>query len=99
MSPLSPETGCAEAYRLYHAGEAAGAEALCRRVLRDAPGHADAAYLLGVIEQEAGRWDEALGWFQAAARHAPANGLFHNGEGEAWLALDRPEEALASFQR
>jgi protein O-GlcNAc transferase len=98
MSP-TPDELRNEAYRLYQAGDPAGAARLCEQLLRQEPRHAEAAYLLGVIAQDAGRLDQAAGRVGQAARLAPDNAVFANALGEVHLLLDRQAEAETCFRR
>jgi tetratricopeptide (TPR) repeat protein len=81
-------------------GDLDEAERLYRRILEADPDHFDALHLCGVLMQQRGKPAEALRLIGAAlaanagARPAPA-ALYNRGN--ALVALDRLDEALASF--
>ena len=54
----------------HHAGRFAAAKAMYQEVLALDPRHADALFLLGVLERQAGRLEEALQLVGEAARWA-----------------------------
>lgn len=88
----------ARAWQHYQAGDRAQAERLCWEMLRAAPLHADAVYLLGVLALDADRPLLALLHFHHAATLQPAKAAFHNALGEAYRALGRGPEAAACFR-
>src|SRR6516225_9553606 len=99
MSPNNPAQLRDEAYRRYQAGDAAGAAEICRQLLQQQPDNAEAVYLLGVITQDAGRWDQALELYRQSAALAPDNAVFASTLGEAHFALGRPADSLPCFRR
>ena len=99
MPDANSDTLRAEAYRLYQAGDQAGAERLCQTLLKSSPNDADAIYLLGAIALGAGRLQEASTLFGRAARLAPDNAMMVNAYGETCFNLGRQDEALACFLR
>jgi predicted O-linked N-acetylglucosamine transferase (SPINDLY family) len=99
MPPTPAEQLCRAAYQRYQAGDPAAAARLCRELLHQEPGHAEAVYLLGVIAHDAGCLEQACDLFRQAAALAPDNAVFANALGEAHLVLARPAEALACFQK
>jgi tetratricopeptide (TPR) repeat protein len=88
----------ARALQAYQAGERRRADDLCRRLLEQDPGHAEALHLLGVLYHEAGRQEEAAEWIGRALARAPANAEFHYNLGVAQQLLGRREEAAASYR-
>jgi tetratricopeptide (TPR) repeat protein len=84
---------------LYHTGELAQAEQLCRQVLRAGPDEADGWHLLGLACAAQGKWPEAADSFTRAHRLAPGHAEAHFQLGRALAALGRPQEAQASFER
>ena len=79
------------------AGQAAVAEALCRRVLAQQPRHAQAAALLAMALVPQGRLGEALGCLDQAIESAPEQAALHNNRGAVLALLGRHEEALRSY--
>ena len=88
-----------EAYRRYQNGDPAGAERLCRELLRNSPPPAEAVYLLGVIAQDFSHIEQAKELFHQATRLAPDNAVFINTLGEIELLRGRQTEALACFRK
>lgn len=92
------------ALRHHQAGGLNEAERLYLHVLQDNsaqanPLHADALHFLGVLSHQSGRHDAAMdliGKAIAKNNRAPA---FHNNLGNALKALDRWQEAVASYER
>lgn len=80
------------------AGDVDTARSAYEEVLRIAPDHADANYLLGVLDMAAGRLQSALGRFDRAIAAGPPTGSFHFSRGEALRALDRLPEAIGAFE-
>jgi predicted O-linked N-acetylglucosamine transferase (SPINDLY family) len=99
MAPPTADQLRDEAYRRYQAGDPATAARLCLQLLQQQPRCAEAVYLLGVINQEAGQWGPALDHYRQAVALAPDNAVFASTLGEAHLALGRPAEALACFRQ
>lgn len=84
---------------LHRRGDLAAAETLYRRVLMDAPGHADALHLLGVALAQRGQADAAITLIQAAIAAAPTDANMHANLGRACKAAGRTEDALAAFDQ
>ncbi len=78
-------------------GDVDAARAAYEEVLRVDPDHADANYLLGVLDLAAGRFQSALERFDRAIAAGPPTGSFHFSRGEALRALDRLDEAVREF--
>jgi protein O-GlcNAc transferase len=87
------------ALQRHQAGRLADAEALYRRILAVQPNHAEALRLLGVIAQQVGRHDLAVGWIRQAIALNPNNPDAHSNLGEACHSLGRMDEAIATFRR
>jgi tetratricopeptide (TPR) repeat protein len=80
-------------------GRLQAAEEIYRRILAAEPDQPDAIHLLGVIASQAGKHDLAV---EQILRAIGLNGnvpAFHNNLGEAYRALRRVSEAVASFRR
>jgi tetratricopeptide (TPR) repeat protein len=88
----------AEGDDLLRNGDVGGAEAAYRRAWDADPRSADAAWSLGCAASHRGVWDQSLDW----ARHALAIDPRHQGAralaGNALLALERHEEAIADLE-
>ncbi len=78
----------------HRAGRVDRAEPLYRRVIRNAPQHGDALFLLGVIMQSSERLPEACTLFERAVRVAPNNVVFLSNLGGVYLRLGRLDEAV-----
>lgn len=74
LAPKDIETWMAQAYERYW-GELdyAGADALLARVLKRAPGNAEAWYARGLVARRDGRFDDAIAAFEASLQTDPAN--------------------------
>ena len=63
------------------------------------PGHADAAFLLGLLADIDGKLDEAAAHYERAATLGPDSPQYLSNWGRALLDLGRPEESLSRFAR
>ena len=98
--PRAPaEASFDEALHLHQAARRAEAEAAYRRILEAQPDHAGALHLLGVIRQQQGCHEEALGLIGRAIEINPNKAVYHNNYGAAPVSLARLAEATESFQR
>lgn len=88
-----------DAYRLYQAGDAAGAERLCRQILQTQPHFPEVVYLLGVIAADFGQRAPALELFRRAAQLDPMNAVYVNAQGEMHQPLGQLADAEACFRR
>lgn len=88
----------AQALKHYAAGQRAETAALAREILRADPIHADAMFLLGVVELDQGRAEMALNHFRSAVEQQPDDARYLHALGEACRALNRPKEAAECFQ-
>jgi predicted O-linked N-acetylglucosamine transferase (SPINDLY family) len=87
-----------DALDLYHAGRAAEAERLCRRVVDEAPGHAEGWHLLGLIALGAGRPVEALELAGRAIELHGGNPVHYNTLGLALAARNDARGAAEQFR-
>ena len=78
-------------------GDEAGARAAWAEALRIEPAHVGASAKLAEALAQAGRADEALRYFEAAARGGRSDGVLLNHWGSALLATGRAEAAWAKF--
>jgi tetratricopeptide (TPR) repeat protein len=75
------------------------AEPIYREILRQAPDHADALHLLGLVAHQRGDQAEAIRLIGRALRLNPANAAYANSLGLARLALGELAAAEAAFAR
>src|SRR5689334_13001504 len=85
------------AVALHRAGRLSEAEQLYRRCLLLCPGHPGSLHLLGVVHYQRGEYADALRHIDLALAVAPRLAAAHNHRGAALVALNRADEALASF--
>lgn len=78
-------------------GDIQGAEQWFRSVLARAPGHADAAHLLGVLLYRTGRMPEAVTMLELAAGEAGAQAVVHLHLARAYQGAGRAGEAESSY--
>lgn len=81
----------------HRAGRLAQAETLYGRILRAAPGHADASHLLGLLLAETGRAAGGLARVDAALAASPAVPAYHLSRARILQALGREQEAVGSL--
>jgi len=87
------------ALALHRAGQPEQAARLCRRVLDDDPGNADALHLLGVAALQQGRARDAVTLIGKAAKRRNKNPRILNNLGEAYRALGRHDKAADCYRR
>ena len=97
--PLDFRQRLAAAMQFHQSGDLAAAERVYGEILRDAPDHADAWHLLGVLAHQTGRNDAAVEWIRTAIAHNPRVPAFHNNLGNALKALGLWPEAAAAYRR
>ena len=79
-------------------GDFDGAKAEYRKILEKNAAHTDALHLLGLAEYQTGRSDLAEPLIRNAIAANPAVPSFHSNLGGVLIALDRPAEALESYE-
>lgn len=84
-----------KAYAMHRAGDVAGAVALYREIVAIDPNYADAHYLLGCAEKDAGRPAEAIPHLRRALRSNNREAAFHRTLAAAYADLGLWEEAIA----
>jgi tetratricopeptide (TPR) repeat protein len=87
------------AHRLAVAGDLAGAAALCRRILAQAPRHFYALFMLGSIEAQAGRSAEAEALLSRALAVNPQSVEAATVYGDVLSGLERHAEAVEALSR
>jgi predicted TPR repeat methyltransferase len=81
----------------YHGGALEEAQRLALGLVARAPEHVGTLQLLGVLEARRGRFATALEWLDRAVALDPQLASLHNNRGNVLLALDREDEAVASY--
>ena len=82
-----------------HAGRAAEAERVCHLILSIDPGHAPTLHLLGLVEHQQGRSDDAIEHIREAIARDGRDAAFHHNLGNILLARDRAAEAVKCYER
>jgi Tfp pilus assembly protein PilF len=82
-----------------HAGRAAEAERLLRRLVRQNPDHPEALHCLGIALHAQGQNIQALGFLDRSLRIKPNDSQAENNRATVLNALNRPAEALACLHR
>ena len=83
----------------HNSGRLDNAEKLYRAVLQSDANNADALNLLGVLDYQRGRNEEALAWLSRAVKVAPRAASFRNNLGLVLVALGRHGEAATQFEQ
>ena len=96
-APIARWFGTALAHQ--RGGRAADAERVCREILSVDPGHAQTLHLLGLIEHQRGRSDEAIEHIRMAIMRDGRDPAFHHNLGNILRALDRLAEAINCYER
>jgi tetratricopeptide (TPR) repeat protein len=87
------------AHALAQAGDLARAAEICRSVLARAPANVYALFMLGTIESQFGRFDEAEGHLSQAARLSPQTAEILASLGNVLLELKRYTEAIDALSK
>ena len=98
-SAAAPMAALARAAEFLRAGQAAPAEAECRRVLGTDPGQADALHMLGQIALGRDDTPGAAAWFEKAAAQRPDGADIHYNLGTALMRLGRIGDAEPPLRR
>lgn len=96
---MSVDADYAALLALYHGGALDEAQRAAEVLLVRAPEHVGALQLLGVLEARQGRYGAALQWLDRAVAADPQLASLHNNRGNVLLALEREDEAVASYDR
>jgi protein O-GlcNAc transferase len=89
----------AMAVQHHQAGRLGAAEQIYRQILAAEPEHVDALHLLGVIAHQMGSQDAAIEYISRAIRLNRTEPALHNNLGEAYRALRKMPQAVASYRR
>ena len=87
------------AVSLHQSGKLAEAEQAYREILKHLPENFDANHLLGLVFLQRGHAASAAAQIGTATRINPDVAAAHNNMGNALRALQRPQEALASYDK
>jgi tetratricopeptide (TPR) repeat protein len=99
-SPAAPTAGWYNAALAHQrAGRAADAERVCHQILAIDPGHAQTLHLLGLIEHQRGRSDDAIERIRTAIMRDGRDPAFHHNLGNILRARGRPAEAMTCYER
>jgi tetratricopeptide (TPR) repeat protein len=83
----------------HQAGRLAEATACYLEIVRDAPHHADALHLLGIVAQQQGDIPVAVQLIEAAIQINPQAAHYHNNLGNTYRLLGNRIAAMASYRR
>src|SRR4029079_14144422 len=92
-------TAFREAVALHRKGRLAEAEKCYRQILERHPDHFDSLHLLGVVYSQRGKHAEAVRQIDAALKVNPEAASALNNRGLALEKLERPDEALLSYDQ
>src|SRR6185312_3200104 len=87
------------AVKAYREGRHLEAQTLCRQILKDLPNHSDALHLLGVSENDCGRFAEAATALTCAVEIDPRSAEAQSNLGLSLFRLNRYEQARARQDR
>ena len=83
----------------HQSGNFGRAEALYIEILRQDPGNIDAIHLLGVLATQGGKPEVGVSFISRAISRRGEVAVFHYNLADAYVALNRREEAIASYNR
>jgi protein O-GlcNAc transferase len=87
------------AFELYQAGDLRQAESVCRKIVENQPGNADALHFLGVLSYQSGNYDAALKYLSEALRYIPANAYVHYNVGNVYKEKREFDKAASCYQK
>lgn len=99
MAGTSHTPAIAQALDLLNAGDFVAAGRVCRQVLEADTRNHQAMVLLGQVESNGGRHDQAVALLSRAVSLAPRNADYHVKLGEMLVGAGRNAEALLRFDR
>ena len=94
LQPDDPKLKVLRARTALAAGDAARAQALLEGVTLEGVQQAEVAYMLGVIQQQHLKWDQAFGYFAQAAELNPDESAYYVAVVQAMLQMGQPREAI-----
>lgn len=95
----NPQAEFQRAFALHQRGQLDSAEEIYKSILRSQPKYFDAVFALGIIHLQREQYRPAERQFALAIKINPSNSPLHNNLGNALLGLNRPQDALASYDR
>lgn len=95
---ISLSQGIQQALAFAQAGRVTEAEGLLARILKAAPGHADALQLMGMVKRRRGRSDEAEQFFRRSLKANPAQPHVHNNLGNVLLDAGQLQAAVDAYR-
>ncbi len=87
------------ALAVHKAGRLADADILYRRLLETTPGHAEALRLRGVLACQEARFQDAVGFLEAAIERDGQKAVYYSNLGVAFKGLGRIEDALHALRQ
>ncbi len=96
---MNPDQLFHQATQAHQQGNLPQAEQLYCQVVTQAPSHADAHHLLGLVCSQQGRHTEAGQHLQQAIRLSPANAIYQNNLGEVLRLQGQLIEAAGAYQQ
>ena len=97
MSSLSDHL--AQGLKFHRAGDLDRAEKEYRRALKLSPQHGEALHLMGFLEQQRGRPEQAARFLKEAADASPRNAIYQSNLGAAYKLLGRLKDAADCFRK
>lgn len=94
LQPDNPKLKVLRARTALAAGDAARAQALLEGVALEGAEQAEVAYMLGVIQQQHLKWDQAFTHFAQAAELNPDESAYYVAVVQAMLQMGQPREAI-----
>jgi Flp pilus assembly protein TadD len=92
-----PQDQIRRARALHQQGMLAEAGTICGNILRSQPSNSDALHLAGIVTLQTGRLEQGIELIGKALRLSGRNAAAHSDLGAGLRALQRHEEALASY--
>jgi protein O-GlcNAc transferase len=87
------------AFRYFQSGDLAKAEVLCRAICAADPNHADSVHVLGLVAQQRGQLDDAIGLIKRAVTLNPQHAIAHNNLGVILCEIGNLDDARASYMK
>jgi protein O-GlcNAc transferase len=94
-----PQAEFQQAFALHQRGQLDAAEKIYKSVLLSHPKYFNAIYALGIVYLQRKDFRRAERQFSLAIGINPDNSPLHNNRGNALAGLDRPQEALAAYEK
>lgn len=98
MSVAVPSDAMQQALELHRAGDLRQAAIAYEHIIHSTPAHAEAWHMLGVLSHQLGKNELALRCIAEAVKLDPIQAAYHSNLGVVYLALDRINEAIASYR-